>query len=450
MADHAALADPRPAPSVGPSLARHGLALLIILAAGALTFSRALDIRPFQWDNVFSMSVAIEPSPWKLVTEPSGGEPAYRPLALFSIWLQRWSADVDARPYFLFNQVSWLGCAFALYALAYLLSRSHIAALVSGLALLFDDRATELLTWIDDRQTSIAVLGGLLALIVVAAPRRHRWPGAARFSVFLLLLCAALGKEYGLAFSGAAVAFALASWRERRHDAMWVLLVVGGVAGAYFLLRWGLARESLSQDFCQEMSFFRVRVNQQVCLSQMDVGARAAQFAYNSGATLVGTPMPWLFTWTGAPVWPEFNSWVPVLDILALGLALIGTIRAHRQTLPLLSLVLFQALLSFMLYRDRNHLVGAAGLYAAAGIGLAMLLNDLRGTRAARGVAAAMVALLLVVLALNARSLARRLDEERKDAMKIDPCRWVKDPLVNAETIHRMKLRYGLNNPDCT
>src|SRR5438093_72790 len=79
----------------------------------------------------------------------------------------------------------------------------------AALATLLDGRAILATLWILERQSTIAFLAGLGALLLLLVPLRRR-PLAV--SICLLLLAAALAKEYGLAF---VVAVPLLAWLRR-------------------------------------------------------------------------------------------------------------------------------------------------------------------------------------------------------------------------------------------
>lgn len=433
----------------------HGIPLLLIFLTGAVAFHPARQIVPFQWDNLFSLTIANDRTPSEVWTDPSGPGPEYRPLALMSIWIQGQFAGLKAFPYLVFNHAIWIAAAMTLYVLVYRLSGSRPAAVFSGLLLLLDSRARTALIWIDERQTSMSIFFGLAVLVMLTRPAPRRWKPAWLLAIFALLLAASLSKEYGLVYSGAAVVWALFSVRsaeqrspERMRSALQLSLTGAAALAAYLVIRIALAPGSLSLDsMCQVQSFFTIRVDQETCLSQMDSSTRAAQFTYNVGATLVGIPMPWLFTASGA-LMPRFNWYVFALGIPVCCLALFGLLKAPNYAIPLLSLVVLKALVSFMLYRPRNQLTGAAAIYACAGLGLAVLLSQARASRVRRVTATAVVAPLILAVGFLVPQVARHLNEKRLDAMKIDPCRTMKAPL-HPDLVRRVKHYYRLEDPDC-
>ena len=123
--------------------------------------------------------------------------------------------------------------------------------------------------------------------------------------------------------------------------------------------------------------------------------------------------------------------------------------KRPRFGLPLLALVVLNALLNFVLYRTRNQLIGFAAIYSAAAIGLQWLWLHVqprvgRWAPLAGGAAAALV---LVWLAQQAVLRPRTVQSFQEVAAKSNPCdaqRRFKteiDPAVASTLKQRYRIR---------
>jgi hypothetical protein len=427
---------------------------------GAFTFRNALSIPPFDGDNVLALSAAARPDPLSFFTGRSFDYlPIYRPIPYVLTWIQYHLVGLRPAAYFLVNIMIWIGCAGCAYAVTYLLTRFRIAAFLAALLLLLDVRATAALWWIAERQSSLACLFGALALIVALVAHERKWHPGARVAVFLLLLSSALSKEYGLAFSGALLVLGLCSGGESRRIAP---VLGAAVVASYLVMRLVFGRGA-NTSYCEEMSFFIWRVDQPICYSNLGQGERILQYLYHCAATLVGTFFPDLFTSTG--------GWRPLLlqpqratDLLAtlgstavhlsvFALAVIAWTKIPRRTLPLLVLLFLNAGMSFMLYRQRNHLVGLMGLYPAAGVGLAYLIAAAKQNLPVRQALAVLAGLLVLPLGVKPIAFIETLNNFRWTTTSIDPCRWSVDRHrrdIDVGVVRQIKTLYRLPNPGCT
>lgn len=433
------------------SLARAGPHLgpvVLIAATGLATFIRVINTRPIAADNLVALSIASRGSPAKLFTGSFVSYvPGYRPIAHLSTWIQYRAFGLHVKPYFLLNLFIWIACALAVYVLVHSLTASRLAATGAGLCLLLDPRALSALYWIGERQSSMACLFGCLAL-VVAVRARDRRRVAVLAGICLLLLCAALSKEYGLAFAGATIALALADQRDARRT-------IGAAAFAlviYTAMRLVLAGGASTRDYCEYMGFLgRLRL---VCLNELSLGKRVAQTGYNSVATLVGTVVPPLFDDTGrVRDLPEITGDLKYLGQLAVALLVLGTagvalVKEFRRVAPFTLLVVANALLSFAVYRGRNQLVGALGWYVTAGVGVAWVqgrLGRAGGSPRVRRVAAP-----LAVFGLTLVSLSVSLElHQQMNHLDESPCRAAAvDPTIDARLARTLAHRYGAD-ADC-
>jgi hypothetical protein len=435
------------------------LAVSALIGLAFLLYEVALRIPPFDADNlvVLSTSARSYSDPWNLFTGSFISYiPGYRPLPYVTIWAQYRLFGVDATPFFVVNVLLWAGCAAVVYLLAARLAmRARGAVLLAAVALLVDTRGRASIYWIGERQATMAcVLGGAALLLVLGRdPARRR--RVTEVAIFALLLGAFLSKEYGLAFAPAM--FAVAAARGRAGLDRRLLVITVGAVAAYGLMRLALAGGA-SPPYCEQMGFFGER-RTEVCYDEVSFRFRVSQHVYNIGATLAGTLLPGLFEDDGVLRSPSVISNLPLGELvrkLALpGLvavaAVVAWIRHTRATLPLLVLVVANATLSFMLYRDRNPLVGLIAVYASAGVTFAELLAGARASRA-RAVATAVAALAVLAVVGGAATLAGDpVEAFQAETASTDPCvaysRYREE--IAPGLLARVKREHGLHDVDC-
>jgi hypothetical protein len=371
--------------------------------------------------------------------------PAYRPVAYTALWLQEQTTGLRFTPLFAASLGLVVACALALYALIYGLTRSWAAATLLTAAFAVDDRWFAVAVWIIERQSSLAALFGVLALLAVhrLAPRPDR-RRLLLAGVFLLLLGAALSKEYGLAFAGAVPLFAFAQrlpWRP-------FVLVSALVAVTYGVLRFAVAGGAAG-EYCNNMGYFRT-LRADLCYSSLSGWEQLTQHAYNVGATVVGTFVPPLFDTYGViDVSRPHVFAVPVGIAL---LAVVGAVKRPRLALPLLFLVVGNAALNFMVYRERNQIIGMVGLYGAATVGTAYLMGIAREVRAAR--IAAVVAFGLAVAWVPAKALKIHKREMAQHERRLDafhPCKVYQlgPHVTRLDVVEEINRRAGRADPSC-
>jgi hypothetical protein len=457
----------------------HLVVLGTLSSLAVVLFWKAPDVPAYDTDNLFSLSlgplVDTRQSLLSLLTEPYAHLPAYRPVPLFTLWLQYKLVGLAPESYFVVNIVLLVGMCAVLYALVYCITGSWAAGCGSAFVLLVDPRGTTAIRTIVERQTAIACLLGLLALLVVLAPPVRAGPRPIAVAVFLLLLLAALSKEYGLAFSAAVLVAALLNRSARSKPIAFAAL---GAVLAYAALRWGVVGGTTG-DYCDDMGYFeQVR---RVCFGHAQTprevlltgGAELAQHAYNVGAAFLGTFFPFLFSGKGA-LTSSVSVPLAMWSLIVTGLAIVAWVRIPRRALPFLVLIVANSVLGLTLYRQRNLLVGVAGLYAAAALGAVQAEQWLRSRdiRLARtGVAAAGVVALWVgyqglgrandfqnLYRERARGIVQIMQNNKKVLEKKNPCRYL-TPRFAAEhagtapilptVVQHIKLRYHLPDPLC-
>jgi hypothetical protein len=437
------------------ALARHGFPGLTIAFLVLTAWGSAIFVQPLELDNVVSLSFADRSNPFHFFTSPvtwtypdtHGTVPVYRPLAYLSVWFQEQVGGLHAPQYFTLNLLIWIAAALALYAIVHTVTRSRLASLLAAGVFAIDDRVLTGIVWIGERQSTLAVMFGLLAFLVVCRwgeTERRRWLAA---GVGVLLLLSALSKEYGLAFLIAVPLYAALS---RPRHWRWLAGAAVGALGVYLVLRYGVAGGA-NGAYCEDMGYFKHQ--RRVCYDALGTGAALKQHVWNVFATLVGTVFPQFFNGLGVLQRSGLRTFV--VPVIVAALAAVGAIRKPRAALPLLSLVLANAALSFMLYRTRNQLIGMAGLYGAAGIGFWTVLAGARA-RLREWAAVTTLGALVVVFGWMAWHATRtdfpQVDSYRRLAAGIDPCLYLKQypRNIRPDLVFRLKRQYNLSNPTCT
>ncbi len=360
------------------TIQKHGFALGSLLLVASGTFSYYLDIRPFAPDDLLWLSFGTISSPVSLLTgSVVEWVPAFRPVSTLSIWLQYQLVGIEPITYYLFNIVVLLCCTIFLYFIVFIFTQSRLSSFIAALFMLVDIRVATSLYWINDRQNSLAVLFGAAAILLFLYSAKSKMSISTAFWIVLLLFLSASSKEYGLAFAGSLIFFTLLLYNQHWKS---TLLIVLSVLVIYFGLRFGVARNDLSLEYCEEEVGYRDKTVS-ICYSDYSISDRLKFYTWNSGSTFIGTFLPNFYSVVGQ--WKELEV-VPGYDvfpknpissgellfmILTVGLVGMSFYKFPRISLSLLSIIFFNSILSFLLFRYRNHFVGLVGLYGLFGIG---------------------------------------------------------------------------------
>lgn len=418
---------------------RWDLAVLVALAAvGAGLYSPIFGILPLSGDNLYVLAWVDQAPVTALLGLDPEIYPEWRPLAYWTIWIEH--AAIQLRVvsvHFGVNLALWVTCAWLVYRLVGELGGSQAAAAFAGVLLLIDRRSVESLTWIVERQSTLACALGLAAgLMVVRAPAVSlTWRD--RGVVALLLLGSALGKEYGLAFTGALVCY---GWNQHRRD-----LVQTGVAVAvvYAGLRV-MAAGGATGLYCEDMGYFNQTY--EACVDPL-TGQGLGQLTYNVVANAVGIAVQGIFDNEGMiQVEPRRLA----LGLTMFALAMVGVVFGDLR-LRLLALVpVFNALLGAMLYRHRNQLVGVCAMTVAVGIGLSLLHAPAFVGAARRQFAGAVLATLIALAALHGVTTRARVINEVHGLRGQDPCEaGLRRHNYGDRFAQRVKAAFGLDDPNC-
>lgn len=408
------------------------------MATALATFGPVFWLPPFAGDNLYALAWVHSAPPTALLGVDPAIYPEWRPLPYAVLWLTYRIAGLDAVPvYFFVNMAVWTFCAWLVYRVVVTLTDSPFAACVAALLLLVDGRTVAAMTWIIESQMLLACAFGLLALWMVVEMGERRGDWRHGVAIALLLLVSALSKEYGLA-----VALAIGVhgfWTGRR-----TLTAAALVA----LLSYASLRMMLSDGgggvFCDDMGFFFSMTTR--CLDPLSAGG-LPQMAYNVAAGTLGTMIPHLFDDEGMIAIDYSGAALSSTVLLA---AVVGAVRGPRVVRMFLFLVVTTGLLSFLLYRTRNQLIGAAGIAICCGVGLSLLLRA--GERRVPALSAIVAPLVAVAfLGWNAYHLRLQIAAVVAEVQSSDPCAAaVRHRDFGSRFIPLVKRAYRLPDSECT
>jgi hypothetical protein len=408
----------------------------VLLALVLLTCWPVFGIRPFDGTNLYILSWADGARAGDLLRGDPGVYPEWRPLSYATVWLQyRWAAIDWIWTYYALNLLLWTACGWVTCRIVSALSGSVVAGLAAAAIAITSTQMVGSLVLIMERQSFLACLFGLCAWLVLAGLDDRQLTPVERVAVSLLLAASALSKEYGLAFVAATIAY---SWHHRSRD-----LAVAGMAaaGIYAALRATYAGGAIA-PFCDENGFFFGA--RDVCFDRLDA-VTASQTVYNVLATGVGSLLPGLFFEDGRiSVSPR---WLLVSCVL-LGLALIGWVKGPRAGRMGLWVIGFNTLLNFGVFRSRNHLAALCAVAIAAGVGLPIAADALRGITASRPIRVAAVALVLSVLSMRALVIRQLVADRVVMSSRPDAC-GPDIPDLDRAFMQRVWQQYNLTLPEC-
>ncbi|MFN8563860.1 MAG: hypothetical protein U0703_20090 [Anaerolineae bacterium] len=335
------------------------------------------------------------------------------------------------------NLALWIACTWCVYLFVARLSKSGLAALTRcrlpadrpprpGGDVLYRRAAVD-----DERAVRFAA-------ILLLLPQPDRWKNARRLAIFALLLSPLWGHTAGFRPGRDPVRLPV---EKPGLKALTVVALLAVVAYGAVRLYSGVVSVA---DYCDDMGFFReARV---VCYQDLDVGGQLQQQAYNAGASFVGTFFPGLFGGFGTIIVSYREVLIANLPIFLL--AVVGFLRAPRRTLPLLGLIFLNAVLNFVIYRERNQLLGILGLYGAAGIGLAYV-SQFAIVRRRIVIKWAGVSILTLSLLLQIDWTTRGLEKYHNETNSYDPCAFAEKYSLDMNLARQLSDKFDLDAPEC-
>ena len=394
-ADHAPVSTPACSPCCWPS------------ASPCITIFR---LQPLDGDNLYTLAWADATPLGDVVAVDPEIYPEWRPLAYLTVWLEHQVVPLRAvATHHAINLLIWVICSWLVYRIVDSLVSSKSAAVVAAFLLLVSQRAAFTLLWIIERQTSMACALGLIAVLLIVRARDRNLTRGEWVAVASVLFGSALSKEHGLAFAGAIGTYGLL---QRRKDLLWPALAAGG---AYAALRFGVVGGAVA-SYCEDMGYFFG--SQKVCIDPLST-ASMAQMLYNTAASGIGSVLAGLLGYRGEIEVVPFRAAQSFLFVV---FAAFGVLRGDRFVRLVALVPLFNALLGFMLYRERNLVAGRCAVAIAVGVGVAMLARRPFVGHAARAVRWAGIALVAALLCRQAWTTQVLVGQEVADLLNNDPC----------------------------
>ena len=464
------------------ALAHAGVIAALFLLAALIVlppFGFPPTIPPFAPDNIDALSLGAFNDPWFFF---SHGGAVWRPLTYSTLWGQYELGGLDISAFVSFNVLLWVACASLVYATVYFHTRLILAAAPAALVMLTDDRSFTALVWFIERQSLLASIFGLLALLSAHRLIRQSQPSRGTLAVLLLLLlAAATSKEFGLAFAFGVVTIGLLHPSRRRElvgVGVGALVVYGLARGLAGGLNFGSGAENnrgfndaeSDLGLCEVMGWGANP--REVCYGKLGLVEQLGQYAWNIGASFVGIFIGPLLDTSGYLLAPDFlgsalggPDWYAgfavrdlIVPMIVTALAVVAFWKRPRVALPLLAIIAANALLDLQYYRPRNVVVGMVALHVAAGIGIpptfAIIKRYLRRfegrpplwpaiTRRGRALAAiACVLGLAAILMSQAGDLSEQLDGAYTGYAERDPCDAAEE--YGSEMPNLLKEKYGL------
>lgn len=411
-------------------------AFAVLLGLALTVYWPIFEIRSLGDDNLYVLAWADQASLSSLASVDPAIYPEWRPLAYFTIWLEHLVVPLRATwIHHAINLILWVTCSWLVYRIVREVVASRLAGLVAATLVLSDRRAISAMTWVVERQSPLACAFGFGAVLLVVRLRRSVPTARACLAVGGLLLASALSKEYGLAFAAALVFY---GWREGQRR----LLCVGLASGfIYILLRAALANGAINL-YCEDMGYGLVSGPR--CVDPVS-GTGISQMAYNAIATTVGIPLPGLFDDLGM-----VDVRVRLLGASAflLLIAAFGVL-SHPAVRLMVMIAIANGVLSFMIYRGRNQLIGVCAMGIAIGVGLALLKAAMANWKVAQLFCVSTV-IVVAVLGRNPRATAIEVGRVIKTLQSEKPCESDLRMRAFADRLRPIvNPTHGLEDPTC-
>lgn len=289
----------------------------------------------------------------------------FRPITVSLIRIVYLIFGVNPPAFFSVNIILFCVAALLLYFIIFNKTNNALPALIAALLFVTDWRGTPNIHIIGEVQSTLAAIFGLSALIVA-------WSGRWKFNpvvVFFLLLGAALCKEFGLAFSLAALIFSLfkshSNWKYYLASAF-------GAVGTYSLLRILLNTIPTStKGYTSLANSFKWII-------------------YNISNGFTFTFFPLFRTETDGEL-PSLNSlrfppqeaWLilifQIIPVIVLFILAFRDKKNSAITVSLFFVIIGNSILFFFKYAYRFHFLGNVAMYALVGFGLSYLFNQMSG-----------------------------------------------------------------------
>lgn len=443
-------------------LFRHGYILGAIFIISAGIFGYYQGYKPFGPDDLWALSQGAKTNPSAFFSASLEDYlPMYRPITYLTVWLQYQIVGINPDPYYLTNIFIYIGCVLVLYFTVYDITSSRFSSAIASIFLLVDIRASTALFWIGERQSTLALFFGSMAILLCLKALKKNEVRSFTIIIYVLLLLSALSKEFGLSFAGILVVTSLSSAPPRKKQANMIIAVL--VMISYVVLRFGIAESFLNPDYCETTGYRDSTIN--FCQNDYDPNIRAKFFLWNIGSTFVGVFFPELFSgegqWIGINLWNEGNINPEIylsaanlfFSLFMIYLVYISFKTNPRKSLPFLALIVFTSSLNFLYYRPRNQLMALYGLYILLGMGLYSLWIIVRQNQVKRIIYLVVLIIICVIICIKVIELSQHLDTIVNSYSFLDPCvvasEWHHPQVIDMEVIKQLKKYYKMSNPEC-
>ncbi len=334
--------------------------VLSILVIGVSITRRAID--PEALVNFRFMRELNLASVWIGETAP-GHFVTYRPITGSLLRLEYLLFGLNPPAFFTVNVALLIILAILIFDIIYRASNEILPALVAALLLVTDWRLTPNVYVIGEVQITIAAIFGLFAVWIIWFSNNRYKP----ILVFLLLLMAALSKEYGLAFALGVFVYAILSISTRKKYAV---IAVGAVV-TYFILRLSLG---IMIPTLGESANFNDLVVEYI--TNISSGFIFTFFNLFRPADDGDLPNLGNLRYTYAEAWQViFLQILPIIIIFVLGFR---KKSLRSLSIPLLFIILGNSFLLFWKYAFRFHFLSNVSMYTIAGLGLSDVFKHLR------------------------------------------------------------------------
>lgn len=419
---------------------KNNIAPIALIFLIAVTFLYGvLQIKPLDADNLIALSFGKIRLRDMFRRSYVSYFPAYRPLVQVTIWLHYKFLDTNFIPlHYAVNLLIWILCVICFYYLVRSLTKSSIGSLLASLLLLVDNRIISALTLIGERQNTMSIFFGLLAILILIRNKNKKIGIRNLFFIYLLLLFSLLSKEYGIIFSIMVFFFAL---KTKVRNIRSVLVVAFLAITTYFIMRYGLVKNIPSiTTYCEGMGFYTEIKT--VCYSKLSAQASTDQKIYNIMASFLGTVFPIFLTHHGALEYSlDFTPQI-FFYFFSFFIAMLAVLKRSRKTLVFLLLLVVNAFVSFLIYRTRNQLIGMIAYYSIIAMGIDYLYNVLK---------IRYFTLIVIIYFIYYRGLVLRQDINNwtKSLSRIHPIheyeRYQKD--IDLEIAEKIQKYYKLGKP---
>jgi hypothetical protein len=440
------------------TLTQHKYYVVSIILIAFSTFSYYQGYWPNDEENLRILSLASNTHFLEIFTKIAFWEiPQYQPLSTLTLWIQYQIFGIAPQPYILINIFLWVLNSIMLYYFVYRFTKSGQISVLIALLFLLDYRSSDALLFIGRRNSLLALAAGQCALIVVlSAFKTYSIQRMEYVGLFFLLGLALFSDAKSAVFIGAILIYSVLKTTNKQHTKG--LLITGlFILIIYLGIRFGLLETN--NNFCYLHVGYRHQTLE-VCYKDYQLLDRAKMFAWNSSAALMSTFFPQLFSQYGQWQGYQFSSGFfmsigelvfQFLSFLAIGLAVF---KKPKYSLPLLSIIMLNALLSLRGYQIGDMLIGIFAYYSLLGMGITSFQEMTRlNQKRSQSLSTIAILAFVIVLGFKSSNLSHSLETTTYSTSHIDPCMSLRHAdfpeAIDPNIVYRLKVYYGDKTPNC-